>query len=186
MASRHLHERKAFLFVARVAPEKGVDSLIDAYKAYRARIDDPWPLIVCGTGRLAHRLAGVEGVDARGFVQPTDLPAIFGEAACMVLPSLFEPYGVALHEAAIAGLGIICSEACGAADDFIDPDEINGRVVPTGDAAALTEAMLAMSHRGPDELEAVRMRSVELAARISPNRWARTLLDLVDQGPPDR
>ena len=186
MASRPLHERKAFLFVARVAPEKGVDLLVDAYRAYRARTNDPWPLIVCGTGRLAHLLDGVEGVDARGFVQPGDLPPVFGEAACMVLPSLFEPYAVALHEAAIAGLGIICSEACGAADDFVDSERVNGRVVPTGDAAALTEAMLAMSRRSPEELEAVRTRSIELASRISPERWAQTLLELVDRGPPGR
>ena len=182
LAVRPLDERRKFLFVARVAPEKGVDVMVEAYKAYRLRTDDPWPLVVCGTGRLAHLLERVEGIEVRGFVQPTDLPAVFGESACMVLPSLFEPYAVALHEAALAGLGIICTDACGAGDDFVDRDDVNGRIVATGDAAALTEAMLEMSRRTPQELEAVRHRSVELAARITPEHWSASLLQALDRG----
>ena len=109
-----LVRRPAFVFAGRLSSEKGVDVLVDAYRRYRARRRDPWPLVVCGTGPLAASLAGVEGIEARGFVQPGDLPAVFAATACLVLPSTFEPWGVVVHEAAAAGLAIICSTAVGA------------------------------------------------------------------------
>lgn len=181
-AAKPLDERKAFLCVARLAPEKGIDRLVEAYETYRARVDEPWPLIVCGTGQLSALLEDVEGVDLRGFVQPAELPSVFAEAACQVLPSLFEPYAVVLHEAAMAGMGIVCTDACGAGDRFVDPTGVNGRVVPRGDTAALTDAMVAMSTRDAATLEVARRRSCELGAMVSPQSWATSLLRALEGG----
>src|SRR5690606_3841221 len=139
---------------------------------YRETTASPWPLIVCGTGRLADRVQGHPGIEVRGFVQPDQLPDQFARAACLVLPSIDEPYALVVHEAAIAGLGLICSQAVGAGDNFVDPGGVNGSVVPTGDAAALTRAMVAVASRSDEQLEAMRRRSIELAATITPERWA--------------
>ena len=178
-----LAQRKAFIFCARVAPEKGVDVLLEAYRIYRTRTAGPWPLIVCGTGRLAHKLADEPGIEHVDFVQPPDLPAQFARAACLVLPSLFEPWAVAIHEATIAGLGVICSDACGAGDDLVDPAGGNGQVVPTGDVGALSAAMETMSDRCDAELERVRHHSVALAATINPERWAESLASVCTVAP---
>jgi glycosyltransferase involved in cell wall biosynthesis len=172
VAERPLHERKAFPVVARLHPRKGIDVLLEAYRRYRATTDAPWPLIMCGTGPLAERVQAEPGVEAVGFVQPGDLPQQFSRAACFVLPSMYEPYAVAAHEAVIAGLGLICSQAVGAGDNFVDLAGDNGAVVPTGDAAALAQALEDVARRSDDELETMRRRSIELAHRITPEIWA--------------
>jgi glycosyltransferase involved in cell wall biosynthesis len=179
-----LAARKAFLFVGRLVPEKGVDVLAAAYRRYRAQASDPWPLIVCGAGPAAGQLDGA-GIEHRGFVQPAELPEIFAHAACLVLPSRFEPWAVAIHEAAAGGLAVICSAACGAGDHFVDRAGRNGAVVPTGDVAALSEAMRAVACWSDDRLEAARLRSLELAATVTPADWGDRLAQLVTSSGPE-
>ena len=67
----------------------------------------------------ARHLVGVHGVEMLGFVQPDDLPAVLERAGCLVLPSRFEPWGVVVHEAAAAGLPIVCTPVCGAATRLV-------------------------------------------------------------------
>jgi glycosyltransferase involved in cell wall biosynthesis len=167
----------AFVFAGRLSSEKGLDVLVDAYRRYRAHRRDPWPLVVCGTGPLAASLAGVEGIEARGFVQPGDLPSVFAHAACLVLPSTFEPWGVVVHEAVAAGLAIICSTAVGASSRFV-VDGYNGALVPPGDPAALAGALDVMSDPGTPLADFSR-RSSELARQFTPERWARYLVDQI-------
>src|SRR5690606_12298285 len=93
---------RRFLFVGRLVPDKGVDVLAAAYRAYRAAAEDPWPLLVRGVGPRADELAGLEGVEMLGFVQPPDLPAVFERAGCLVLPSRHEPWAGVVHAAGSA------------------------------------------------------------------------------------
>jgi len=169
------HQR-AFVFVGRLAPEKGVPLLAEAYRRYCSMNGAPWSLVVCGTGPLEPTLAGVPGVDLRGFVQPAELPAIFAQAACLVLPSTFEPWGVVVHEAAAAGLAVICSSACGAASRLV-LDGYNGAVVRAGDPQALARAMADISSAGQSAMETMSRRSGDLARQFTPQRWATYLLD---------
>ena len=45
-ASRGAPLPHSFLFVGRFIPEKGVDTLLEAYAMYREIATDPWPLVV--------------------------------------------------------------------------------------------------------------------------------------------
>jgi len=165
---------RKFLFVGRLVDEKGIEPLIAAYRAYRAQVSEPWGLLVAGTGPLRDLLNGVEGVDYRGFVQPSELPALFGEATCFVLPSRYEPWGVVLHEAVCAGLPVICSTACGAGDRFVVEGE-NGYLFEFGDGAALTNAMVRMTELPGKTLSSCFQRSRALSERVSPELWADAL-----------
>jgi glycosyltransferase involved in cell wall biosynthesis len=171
-------DRRAFAYVGRLTPQKGagwVESLTRAYADYRSTIEDPWKLIVVGRGPLERELAGLPGVELRGFVEPEHLPAELARAAFLVLPSTFEQWGVAVHEAAAAGLGCLCSSAAGAVDVFVR-DGVNGRVVAPGRAAELADAMRWAHTRSRPELATVSETSRALAARYTPERWARTVL----------
>lgn len=165
----------AFVFVGRLVDTKGADVLAEAYRIYRRDARTPWPLIVCGTGPMAGRLAHLEGVEMLGFVQPSELPAVFARSGCLVAPSTFEPWGVVIHEAASAGLAVVCSTACGASTRLV-LDGYNGAVVPAGNPTLLAEAMTAVAAEGVDRTEISR-RSAELAAQFTPDRWAAYLVE---------
>jgi glycosyltransferase involved in cell wall biosynthesis len=169
--------RRAFVFAGRLVPVKGIETLAEAYDAYRGEIDDPWRLVVLGRGPLESVLRGRPGVDVEGFVGPAELPRRLAKASFLVLPSTFEPWGVVVHEAAAAGLGCICTTPVGAADAFVRDGE-NGRIVPPLDAGALTAA-LRWAH---DLSNAGRAQASEtsraLAGRVTPERWAETVLEM--------
>jgi glycosyltransferase involved in cell wall biosynthesis len=165
----------AFVFVGRLVASKGVDVLAEGYRRYRRMVDDPWPLLVSGAGEGAAALAGVGGVDMLGFVQPDDMPDLLQRAGCLVLPSRFEPWGVVVHEAAAAGLAVVCTSMCGAASRLV-LDGYNGSVVEPGDPDALARALARISCSSDHERRAMSAASRGLAAQFTPARWAQLVL----------
>ena len=166
---------KAFLFVGRLVPDKAIDVLAAGYARYRAEVDDPWPLLVAGNGPDEHHLRDQPGVDLQGFVQPAELPKLFEQAGCLVLPSRFEPWAVVIHEATSAGLPVICTRVCGASTRLV-LDGHNGVVVTPDDPQALAAALRRI-HRSTDgDRRAMGRASQQLALQYSPKRWAQNLL----------
>jgi glycosyltransferase involved in cell wall biosynthesis len=162
-----------FLCVGRLAEEKGTRVLIDAYLRYRQLSASPWRLSVAGTGPLKGLLEGIAGIDDMGFVQQDAMPALMQRQACLVVPSLWDHWGVQISEAATAGLPIIATTTCGAAVHLVR-DGCNGYVVPPGDAVALARAMLRMetSQRREEFCE----NSLALSRQFTPRIWADNLL----------
>jgi len=167
--------RRAFLFVGRLIEPKGIRILVEAYASYRDTVADPWPLIVVGQGALEALLRGRSGIELRGFVGAADLAGEMGRASFLILPSTFEPWGVVVHEAAAAGLGCICTTSVGAADAFVRDGE-NGRIVEPLDVGGLADAMRWAHSLSPEQLATVSRVSRSLAERVTPERWAATVL----------
>jgi glycosyltransferase involved in cell wall biosynthesis len=165
----------AFVFVGRLVRSKGIDVLAEGYRRYRTLVDDPWPLLVGGTGDGAATLRGSPGVDLLGFVQPNDLPDLLGRAGCLVLPSRFEPWGVVVHEAAAAGLAVVCTSVCGSATRLV-LDGYNGSVVEPGNPDALARALARVSTADTTARAAMSRASRSLAAQYTPQRWATHLV----------
>jgi glycosyltransferase involved in cell wall biosynthesis len=161
---------RCFLFAGQLVPWKGIHELASAWQLYVGRNSDPWRLKVCGTGPLLDSLKGLPSTELLGFIQPSQLPEVMNQATALVLPSLRDAWGVVVHEAAQAGLGLIVSSACGAADYFLR-DGMNGRLVPPGDPKTLCEA-LEWFHQSDERLQRVGERSVRLAAQRTPLSWA--------------
>ena len=166
----------AFLYVGRYAEQKGLDVLVAAYRQYRAATESPWRLVCAGTGACQPLLAGIEGIEDRGFVQPEKLPALMRDASAFVLPSREEPWGVVLQEAAASGLPLICSDACGAAVHLLQ-DRYNGFLFQTGDAPHLASRMVRLSEMPRQERTEMARRSHELSRQFTPQRWAATLVE---------
>lgn len=167
-------DRRAFVFIARLLPQKGVDALLDAYTRYRDAVDDPWPLIVAGTGPLRASFEGVPGVELTGFVQPRDVPGLLTRASALVLPSRFEPWGVVVHEATASGLLVVTTDRVGAADDLVTHLD-NGFIGAAGSADDLLEGLLWVHRLDPSQLATKSARSRQRASAFSPSRWADTV-----------
>jgi glycogen(starch) synthase len=127
------------LFVGRLAPQKGVSTLLDAVPLLRNRA----AVVLVGDGpqrpaleRQAGRLAPGR-VRFQGFVPHAEVPAWLAAADVLVLPSIYEELGSVLLEAMAAGLPVVASAVGGI------PDALGaaGRLVPPRDPAALAAAV---------------------------------------------
>lgn len=161
---------KYFLFVGRLVHVKGVRNLIKAYKSYREQSSAPWGLKIAGDGELRYLLEEVPGVEHLCFVQPDRMPEVMQNASCFVLPSLWEPWGVVIHEAASSGLPIIATYPCGATTTFVR-DGVNGYIIPPR-SKFLVEAMLRISTCDDTELELMSQKSLVLAKLWTPRKLA--------------
>ena len=170
---------RAFVFVGRFIESKGVPVLAAAYRRYRSRVCDPWPLTCYGSGPLSHILEAEQGVIVEGFIQPKSLPTKLAEAACLVLPSSFEPWAVVVHEAATAGLLILASEAVGAVPHLVQ-DNYNGFVFGVNDVEGLSRLMERVSLMSDAKLGAMAAASFSLAQQFTPARWANTVLEYAE------
>ncbi len=169
---------RRFLFVGRYVEDKAIDILVDGYRRYRAMVDEPWPLTCCGRGPLEHLLKG-DGITDRGFVPPRDLPDVLLDHGAYVLCSRYEPWGVALAEAMASGLPVIATEACGASVELVR-SEFNGLLVPTDDAAALSNAFRRM-HKLEDARQIMGQNARPFATAFSAEMWARRWGQLFDR-----
>ncbi|MCS4191747.1 glycosyltransferase involved in cell wall biosynthesis [Salinibacter ruber] len=161
---------RRFLFVGRYEEEKGVDVLVDAYRQYRNEVDNPWGLTCCGKGAMSDLLDRTAGIDNKGFVQPGDMREVWKQSGAFVLPSRFDPWPLALVEAAAAGLPVVCSDACGSAVEVVRHG-YNGLKVPTASVDALAQVFKRM-HVSHHDLPDWGRRARQFAEPYSAERWA--------------
>lgn len=169
------NKKRTFFYVGRYAPEKGLDTLAEAYRIYCQTTDHPWELVTAGAGPLRDVLIDA-GAEDRGFIQPSKLPALMRDADAFVLPSRFEPWGVVLHEAAAAGLPLICSDACGAGVHLLR-EHFNGFTFSAGKAKELATSLERTSRATDIEREALGAASFELSKQYTPQQWVKILVE---------
>ncbi len=104
--------------------------------------------------------------------------AVMDQCGVFVLPSTYEPWGVAVHEHATAGFPLVLSDAVGAAERFLVGGE-NGLRFKAGSVEDLRTAMRAIVERSDDELQAMGARSAALGRTWNPKEWATTAIDLI-------
>jgi glycosyltransferase involved in cell wall biosynthesis len=170
---------RKFIFVGRYIEIKGVDTLVEAYRLYRAKSRNPWPMTVCGRGPLTKLFHNEEGITDAGFVQPSKLGQFFAEHGVFVLPSRFDPWPLVIPEAAASGLPVICTESCGSGVEVVR-HLYNGLVVPENSPEALSSALLWAEMNHP-LLPGMGRRSQELAAPYSAEVWSERWLQIASQ-----
>jgi glycosyltransferase involved in cell wall biosynthesis len=163
-----------FLFCGRLVPDKAPDVMAEAYRLYRESSADPWPLQVVGHGPFDGGLRGMPGVTLSDFVQPEALPDIYAAAGALVLPSRYDSWGVVALEACAAGLPVVISDGCGAANEMATP--ANGFTVTAGDPASLARALTMVAAASTDQRRQWGRSSSDIASSYRPERWADTLL----------
>jgi glycosyltransferase involved in cell wall biosynthesis len=154
----------AVLSVARLAPEKGLDTLV---RAVAVAGDPRIVLVLAGSGAERDRLETLaRELGVRLAVLP-DIPwerivERFTIADVFALLSRHEPWGVVVNEAAACGLPLVLSDRVGAAFDLLDPDR-NGALVAVDDHVAAGEAIRELA-ADPERRRAAGRASREIVA----------------------
>jgi glycosyltransferase involved in cell wall biosynthesis len=135
--------RRGFAFAARWIPNKGVDTLVEAY-AGSGLDPDIWPLRLIGDGPLRPRIelrireAGIRGVEILGFIsQAAKVEAIRSARWMVVPPNTNEDFGLTAIEARHLHVPCVITRDGGL------PEAAGGEalVCAPGDVAGLTECL---------------------------------------------
>jgi glycosyltransferase involved in cell wall biosynthesis len=98
-------------FVGRLAPEKGLGTLLEAWPRLQGRL----PLKIVGDGPLSEKVRAAAqrdpSIEWLGRRSPAELLSIVGEAVCLVVPSIwYETFGRVIAEAFAKGTPVVASQ----------------------------------------------------------------------------
>jgi len=160
------------LCVARFSEEKNLALLIKAFK--RSKLSKTWSLSLVGGGPLKDELIKLSGdapVEIIEWSKYADLPDIYAQAVCFVLPSRFEPWGLVANEAMAAGLPIILSNKVGALPELLE-EGANGWQFKSDSEVDLVRVLNELNESGLELLEQFGRRSREKIEKFSCSAWA--------------
>jgi len=142
--ARETHRGLDVLVIARLAPQKGLHDLLDAAALLGREHPGAVRVRVVGEGpqrpELAARIAA-EQLEVELLGHRDDVPELLARCDLVVSAAVWEGQPVALQEALHAGRAIVATDAGGTASVVGDA----ARLVPVGDAPALSAAILELA-----------------------------------------
>lgn len=172
------------LFCAKLQPWKRPLDLLHAFA--QASVPDAH-LVFAGEGpqrpeleRQANQLGITDRIHFLGFVNQSQLPAVYSASDLLVLPSEYEPFGVVVNEAMLCGCVAAVSDRVGAGQDLVSAGE-NGFIFACGEVSSLASILGDVLY---DSAKLYRMRE---QARKRMESWSPTqnidaLVQAIGQG----
>lgn len=171
------------LFCAKLQPWKRP---LDLLQAFAEAGPEESMLVFAGEGPQRAQLeaeAVKRGIQHRvkflGFLNQSQLPALYSAADVLVLPSVYEPFAVVVNEALCCACPVIVSDQVGAARDLVAP--VNPQFIfPAGDVPALANVLrLAFSDR--EQLREAGRRGFDHVETHSPQRIIAATVEAISK-----
>ncbi len=151
--------RPFFLCSARFIWEKNLPRFFQAYARYRTLCgqhpESPLSLVLVGDGILRPELEKLRAelhlentLHFEGYKRFDDLPAYYGMASAIILPSISETWGLVVNEAMASGLPVLVSNRCGCAADLVQ-EGVNGFTFDPYDVEQMAQLMVRVASGEP-------------------------------------
>ncbi|HVE71371.1 MAG TPA: glycosyltransferase family 1 protein [Thermoanaerobaculia bacterium] len=164
-------EEDFILFAGTLEPRKGIDDLIDVWRALPA----PRPrLVLCGGVGWGTRIADEDGIVRTGYVTREKLRELYRSAMAFVYPSRHEGFGIPPLEAMACGAPVIATRT-GAIPDYAEGAAL---LVNPGSRDDLRDALLRVLRDAALRRE-LRARGPERASEWRWERGAKVMSDLI-------
>ena len=169
-------DRDYFLFLGTSEPRKNLKRLLEGYRQYRST-GGKQALVIAGAKGWGDTSEGAwqdDGILSLGYVSDLRLNGLLKHATALVLPSLYEGFGLPLLEAMQRGVPVITSnissmpEVMGDAGIAVDPMDIN----------SISQALKRMG--GHAERDLLASGCFDQATRFSWDTAARETLQLIE------
>jgi glycosyltransferase involved in cell wall biosynthesis len=141
-----------YLFLGRLVPEKGIDTLLDAWRSLERRLGSACPkLVIAGTGpeesKVRKATVRQGKIEYAGFVSGEAKQRLLTGGRAVLAPSVWwEPLGLIAYEAYDHGKPVIAARSGGLVETVQEGE--GGFLHTAGDADSLVEAILKLEESG--------------------------------------
>jgi glycogen(starch) synthase len=145
---RNGHHERTVLYTGRLAPVKGIDTLLKAAKLVHAK-DPSITFVLAGPWQMPEappqyglqlNQRSPDGIQWVGPQNQSQLIEWYKRAALFVMPSYYESFGISPVEAMAFGVPVVASDTSGLAE-VIGSERLTS-LVPKGDAGALAQTIV--------------------------------------------
>lgn len=118
---------KYLLFVGTLEPRKNLPRLFEAYSKLSSELRKSFSLKVVGGNGWEGEMMVPDGVEIMGYVTDAELDELYRGASLLLMPSLYEGFGLPIIEAMSRGIPVLTSnissmpEVAGDAAIYVDP-----------------------------------------------------------------
>lgn len=191
------HHSRLILFVGRIEPLKGIDTLIRAISIIQQSGEltcCPHQLAIIGgepearpedmNAEMVRLQEMVEQLGIKNFVvflgkqDQKSLPYYYSGAEVVVMPSHYESFGMVALEAMACGTPVVASQVGGLA--FLVQDNKTGFVIPGGDADILADRLIKII-KNPDLQKQLSENSAEYAKQYDWDVISEKIVDIYQQ-----
>ncbi|WP_448552183.1 glycosyltransferase family 4 protein [Thalassotalea montiporae] len=124
LSKDNLLYHKYFLFVSTIEPRKNLDRLLDAFKIYFDKRVQFFPLVIIGgvgwkSDRVMTKIRELERLGVvlyKGYVQEEHMPYYYSGARALLMPSIYEGFGLPVLEAMSCNTAVVTSDNTPMAD----------------------------------------------------------------------
>jgi glycosyltransferase involved in cell wall biosynthesis len=167
-----------YLFLGRLVAEKGVFTLLEAWRILEKRLGSACPrLVIAGSGpeeAAIHRIVNrMKSVACVGYVEGTVKENLLHGCRALIAPSIWwEPLGLIVYEAYDFGRAVLAA-ASGGLKETVMPG-VTGYLHEPGNARELADDVERMEQSGAAERIAMGAQGREwLLGNASPEEWVR-------------
>ena len=168
---------KTILFVGQMIDRKGVDVLLEGFRASGLE-SQGWRLRCIGDGPLAAQAAATPGCEHLPFCDAAEVAGHLADARLFILPSRNDNWGVALHEAALSRCLLAASSTVGATSELM-PEDSPLKFAP-GSAVAIRDALQHASGLTDEVTDSLADAAHARAHDFGPARFAREVAGFVE------
>ena len=187
---------KKIIYVGQFIKRKNVIRLVEAFTSAVRETNGGWSLDLYGSGVLKNelirqseamnnKLSSVNcNVGVHDFVQPEQLAALYQRARIFCLPSLWEHWGLVVHEAALSGCMLVLGNRTGAGEDLLVRSDngigyANGFDFDPANTTDIRHALLRAMQMDENALRRANEVSLKIAQSVSLDRFVRGVNALV-------
>lgn len=189
-ARERIPPRPYFLAINRLVAEKNLERLVRAFARHRTAVapDRRWDLVLIGDGpnrpaieaeAKTHKID--QFVHITGFLQVDERFELRAFASAFVHPSLMEPWGLVVNEAAACGTPLLVSERSGCARTLVpDPIGVSGARFDPTDETDIAESLTWMAERSDSERARMGANAARIVAEWGPDRFAQGVVEAIE------
>lgn len=168
------------IFVGRLSKEKNLPALIRSFRQVTEEVSDA-TLRIIGNGPdrgaltdFVRKLGLSQKVTFLGSKSGAELYAEYATAACLVLPSLSEPWGLVVNESLSFGCPVIVSDRCGCSCELVIEGK-TGFVFPAEDEKFLSARIRQLLDSSFPQASAAR-ECIHLISTFTPKTAASAII----------
>lgn len=177
----NINNKRTLLFLGRFDKIKGIDLLLNTFRRFKQETNSNLKLKLIGGGVELDFVKSFESEDVivKNFVQPSELIYELEDVTGFILPSIYEPWGLVIHEMASAGLPLLLTNICGANTMFAIND-YNAFLFEPNSNEAIYKVLKTYDSLSNEQIVQMGNNSKQLSMRVTPEISAASLMSVMN------